>query len=145
MAKQTKSEKLPQLVGYLVQVEDGGVNQLHFLHSDLEEPVVMKLLRYVAAVYEFHAIRVLGWSVVGMNPAIQNWEPDRISSFIDPKSFNDDEEGKFWCLLHKDEALALYGEWVKDPRYQGVDRKEEQNYFKNRVDLFKQKVEERYG
>lgn len=108
----------------------------------------MKLLRYVASTSDPDAIRLLARGGFGMNPAIMDWEPDRIGLFIEPRKFNDDKEGKYWCLLNKAEAAHLLREWQEDPRYTERVQPEIRNpsgvnYFKNQVDHFRNHMENR--
>lgn len=100
----------------------------------------MRLMKYVA-VSEPYYLFVLGPATLDLKEG-PKWQPDRLGLFVEPRKFNEDKEGAYWCLLTKADAAAMHRDWVEDPRYT-EDKPNGQNYFKNQVDQFKEKMESR--
>jgi len=103
--------------------------------------LLLKLLKFVA-VSDPNNITLLGPTILELHPGV-DWTPCRVGSFVEPRRFNDDKEDLFWCLLSKAEALSLLRDWHEDPQYSEEPKPNGQNYFKNTVDNFEHKMENR--
>ena len=132
--------------GYLLLADnsDGVGGQVtRFLLTDLEPPLITKLLKFATSSVDPENLHILGRVVMSLEPVTRDWKPERIFDFVQPRRFNDDKDNRYWSLLSKREAITLLQEWQEDPRYTEVASTTGTNYFKNQVDLFDQKVDER--
>lgn len=103
--------------------------------------LLLKLLKFVA-VDDPRNITLLGAATLDLHTGV-DWLPCRVGMFVEPRRFNDDKEDLFWCLLNKVEALSLLRDWCEDPQYTAEPSPNGQNYFKNTVNNFEHKMENR--
>jgi hypothetical protein len=64
--------------------------------------------------------------------------------YVEPRTFNDDKEGRYWSLLSKEDAKALHKHWKGSQQY-NVKSDDKQNYYKNGVDHFEWQMESKWS
>lgn len=117
--------------------------KLYVLESALHQMLVQRLLTYVPA--QDSGLLIGSTAFLNLLPGISPLPMfGRLSLFVEPGKFAKDKTGMMWSLLTRDEAVDLYLDWCRDPRY-SEDLGGKPNYFKNSVDYFKTQLEARWS
>jgi len=127
-----------------------GLCQVFFVQSKLSRDLLVRLLAFASPLKELRVLCLV--SVTDQGPAVAKVRPGRyfvrLARLLDPKVFLDDVTGALWSLLCRAEAEGLVHDWMDDPHYAegatSTQLRSEAYYYKNRVDAFASKVEDRW-
>ena len=81
-----------------------------------------------------------------MRPASgARWAVKYLQDYVTPRPFTLVESPAWSILSNISEAYAMWRDWTTDPRYNSKEDANKPNYFKNAVDAFANKMEERWS